>query len=105
MIEHKRGDTFDRLLVVPDSYADGFWVGWEVTSQVRTARGKLIADLTPTWQDPAAETRVLRLFQLDTAEWPVGEQEIDVQFERESDGTKQSTVTLKVNVVQDVTQP
>lgn len=104
-ITHKRGDTFDRLLLIPADFADGYWVGWVVTSQARTPRGKLIADLTPTWAAPAGDTRILRLFNTSTQLWPIGAQEIDVQFKRTSDATIRSTVTMALNVVHDVTQP
>ena len=104
-IEHKRGDTFDRLLVLPAEFVDGYWLGWTVTAQLRTARGKLISDFVTSWANPAATTRILRLFLDDTQDWPLGDQEFDVQFVRDSDGFKRSTVTQIVTVVRDVTQP
>ncbi len=104
-IEHKRGDTFDRLLVMPAEFVDGYWLGWTVAAQIRTARGKLISDLITSWADPAADTRTLRLFHADTEEWPLGAHELDVQFTRTSDGTIRSTETLIVTVLRDVTQP
>jgi hypothetical protein len=104
-VQFKRGDTFEFLLTVPTDYVDGFWLEWDVTSQIRTPRGKLIADLTATWEDPAEDTRVLRLFYAETTGWPVGLQEVDVQFTKTSDDTVRSTQTLIVDVVKDVTQP
>ena len=104
-IPHKRGDTFDQLLLVPEVFADGYWIGWSVTSQIRTARGKLIGDLVVSWADPAETTRILRLFSDDTTRWPVGDLEVDVQFVRDSDGLKRSTETVVVSVLRDVTQP
>lgn len=104
-IQHKRGDTFDRLLVMPADFVDGYWLGWTVTAQIRTARGKLISDFVASWAAPAATTRTLRLFVADTQEWPLGDLEVDVQFVRTSDGTKRSTETLIVAVLRDVTQP
>lgn len=104
-VKFKRGDTFNFLLTVPTDYVDGFWLGWVVTSQIRTARGKLIDDLTATWEDPAEDTRVLRLFNAETTAWPVGQQEVDVQFTKTSDSTVRSTQTLLVEVVKDITQP
>lgn len=104
-IEHKRGDTFDRLLVIPADYVDGYWIGWTVTAQIRTPRGKFISDFVTSWADPAATTRTVRLFDASTQDWPLGDQEIDVQFVRDSDGTIRSTVTLLVSVLRDVTQP
>jgi hypothetical protein len=106
-IEHKRGDTFDRLLVMPAEFVDGYWLGWTVTAQLRTVRGKLISDFVTSWADPAATTRILRLFLADseTQAWPLGDQEFDAQFVRISDGWKRSTVTQIVTVLRDVTQP
>lgn len=106
-IEHKRGDTFDRLLVMPAELVDGYWIGWTVTAQLRTPRGKLISDFVTSWADPAATTRILRLFADDTQTqaWPLGDQEVDVEFTRVSDGTVRSTVTQVVTVLRDVTQP
>ena len=102
-IQHKRGDTFDHLLLLPDSFADGFFVGWAVASQVRTTRGKLVADLAVSWADPAADTRVLQLLGADTTTWPVGTLEFDVQFTR-SDGVVRSTETVLLEVLRDQTQ-
>ena len=103
-MEHKRGDTFDRVLLIPEAtFADGYFLLWDVESQIRTARGKLVADLTASWADPAADTRFLRLFAAATTDWPLGDHELDVQFTR-PDGFIQSTETITVQVVRDVTQ-
>lgn len=102
---HKRGDTFDRLLLIPAAtFADGYFLLWNVASQLRTARGKLIATLTATWADPAADTRTLRLFAENTELWPLGALEPDAQFTRQSDDFVLSTETLTVQVLKDVTQ-
>lgn len=105
LIQVKRGDTFDFLVAVPESYADGYWTGWTVASQIRDTRGRLIADLTATWQDPEEDTRVLRLFQSETAAWPIGTHELDIQFTHTANETVISTVTQPVEVLRDVTQP
>jgi hypothetical protein len=105
-IRHKRGDTFLWLFVLPEGeYPDGFFNGWEVAAQIRTAktRGKLIADLEPSWGDPAETTRILRLFAADTRLWPLGEHEMDVQFTRTDDETVRSTRTIVVEIVKDIT--
>jgi hypothetical protein len=103
-IQHKRGDTFDRVLLIPEStFADGYFLLWDVASQIRTARGKFVADLTATWADPAADTRFLRLFYEPTTAWPLGDLELDVQLTRQSDGFIQSTETITVQVLRDVT--
>ena len=105
-IQHKRGDTFDQVLLIPEAtFADGFFVGWTVASQIRTNRGKPVDTLTTSWADPAAATRFLRLFKQGTSLWPLGTLEVDVQFTRTSDGFVQSTETIFVEVLRDVTQP
>lgn len=102
----KRGDTFDQLLLIPEAtFEDGYFLGWTVTSQLRrqTAGNPLIADLVTSWADVAAETRFLRLTNTNTTGWPIGVQELDVQFE-DTDGFVQSTETILVDVIKDVTR-
>lgn len=102
-IKFKRGDTFDRILLIPEAtFPDGHFLGWTVTSQIRTSTGRLIGDLTATWADPAADTRFLRLFNNDTTKWPLGTHEVDAQFVSPTDFVL-STETLLVNVLRDVT--
>jgi hypothetical protein len=104
-IDHKRGDTFDRILLIPEAtFVDGYFLLWTVASQIRTVRGKLVDVLTTSWADPAADTRFLRLLHESTALWPLGTLELDVQFTRTADGFVQSTETLLVNVLRDVTR-
>lgn len=103
-IRHKRGDTFDWLLLMPETdFADGYFIGWTVAAQLRKATGRLISELITTWADPEEETRVLRLFADQTKGWPVGVHEIDVQFTRASDGLIRSTETISAEIVKDVT--
>jgi hypothetical protein len=114
-MEHKRGDTFDYVATIPDTFADGYFVGWDVTAQIRKAAsgplaqlsapvdGELVAQLDVTWTD-AATTRQLRLLKVDTKAWPVGPLEFDVQFRRADDGYTLSTATEKLVVIKDVTQ-
>ena len=102
-IKFKRGDTFDRILLIPEAtFADGYFLGWTVTSQIRTSTGRLIGELTPTWADPAADTRFLQLVNEDTTKWPIGTHEVDAQFVSPT-GYILSTETLLVNVLRDVT--
>jgi hypothetical protein len=104
MSAHKRGDSFDRLINIPSAFADGYFVGWTVSAQVRTAQyGAAIDDLVCTWIDPV-KTRILSIKRLDTKLWPIGLAEMDVQFTRDSDGYTTSTSTLQFEVVRDVTQ-
>lgn len=103
-MEHKRGDTFDYLADIPDSYQDGFFAGWEVKAQVRDPRsGALVADLDVSWVEPQ-NTRALKLLKLETRSWPVGKLEFDIQFRRPQDGYTLSTSTVVFTVVKDVTQ-
>jgi len=104
MITHKRGDTFEHLAAIPSTFADGYFVGWTVTAQVRTAKyGALLADLTCSWADPLT-TRIISVKELDTSNWEVGPAEMDIQFVRTSDGTTISTNTVQISVLKDITR-
>lgn len=103
--EHKRGDSFDILVTIPARFADGYFVGHTVASQIRQtgAEGAKVADLTCAWVD-ALTTRALRLQCLDTSAWPVGAAQFDVQFTRTSDGFVLSSTTAPIFIVPDVTR-
>lgn len=102
-IEHKRSDSLDYLAVLPESFPDGYFVGWTITSQIRSARYyALIADLSCAWVDPVT-TRSINVRFTDTTTWPVGPAVLDVRFIRTSDGTTISTDTVDINIVHDVT--
>lgn len=103
MANHKRGDSFHRLASIPESFADGYFLGWTVSSQIRTKPGKLVAELTCEWVDPAT-TRTLSLKALDTKAWAVGAVEMDIQFTRSSDGFVLSTSTISFEIVKDITR-
>lgn len=105
MLIHKRGDTFDYTAVIPSSFADGYFVGWTVTSQVRTDfQQNLLADIDCTWIDPVT-TRTLSLKKMSTSNWTIGDADMDIQFVRNSDGYTLSTGTIAIQVVRDITQP
>ena len=101
----KQGDSFERLLPIPDSFVDGYFTDWVASSQLRsTEDGSVIAEFDVAWADPVT-TRVLRLTEIDTTLWPLGTAEFDVQFKRVSDGFVLSTSTAKLKVTKDVTSP
>jgi hypothetical protein len=103
-IAHKRGDTFEWILVLPENdYPDGFFVGWVTSCQIRSTSGRLIAELETSWAAPVEDTRSLRLFFEDTTGWKLGDHEADVQFTRTSDGFVKSTETFVVKIVKDIT--
>lgn len=99
---HKRGDSFDRVGEMPAFFPDGYFVGWTVASQIRTAEGVKVADMECAWLDDVT-TRNLRLTKIDTKAWPLGEAKIDVQFKRTSDGFTFSSGTETLWIVGDVT--
>jgi len=103
-LEHKRGDSLSLMGEIPESYEDGFFVGWAVSSQIRTAQYySLVDNLTVEWVDPLTSREFL-LTKTDTSAWPVGNCVIDVQFVRE-DGFTKSTDTMQITVIRDVTYP
>ena len=102
-LTHKRGDSFDLLVSIPTRFADGYFAGHEMRSQVRTADGVKLADLGCAWLDDAT-TRTLRLTCLDTANWVVGTAKFDVQFKRTADNFVLSSTTAALYIVEDVTR-
>lgn len=103
-MEHKRGDSFDYVTTIPDTFPDGHFADWTVAAQVRDmSKGTLIAQLDVSWLDPVA-TRQLRLLKIDTRAWPVVPLAFDVQFTRPSDNFVVSSVTETFTVIKDVTQ-
>lgn len=104
MIKHTRGDTFDYIANIPDTFADGFFVGWEVSCHIRSTQSdRVIGMPAATWGDPST-TRTLHLLLLDTTSWPLGQAEFDVQFRRLSDGYRLSTKIVYLDIIKDVTQ-
>ena len=101
---HKRGDSLSYLGDIPEDYADGFFVGWTYSAQIRTAQYyKLIDDLVVSWVNPVT-TRSFVVSKIDTTAWPVGPAVMDVQFVR-NDGYTKSTATIEINIIHDVTYP
>lgn len=100
----KRGDTFERILALPDDIADGYFVGWNIDSEVRKESGGLVDTLVATWLDEPTR-KTIKLFKLDTSGWPTGRLFFDVQFTRISDDYVRSTETVTLNVVRDQTIP
>lgn len=102
---HKRGDSFDILVTIPARFADGYFVGYTVTSQIRQmgADGAKVADLTCTWVD-ALTTRALRLQCINTSTWPPGPAQFDVQFKRTADNFVLSSTTAQIAILPDVTR-
>ena len=103
-MNHKQGDSFDYLANIPADFTNGYFVGWTPTAQVRTTFGRLLSELDVSWVDPVT-TRTIRLKKIDTATWPLGNAEFDVQFKRISDGYVLSTSTIALTVSKDVTKP
>lgn len=100
----KRGDSFEYLATIPSDYPNGYFVGWTVASQIRTAKYQdLVADLVCSWVD-AVTTRTLKVSKIVTTDWPIGNAEMDVQFVRTSDQTTISTDTIEINIVKDITR-
>jgi len=97
-----QGGTFQVLARIPDDYADGFFAGYTVESQLRTVKGGLIADLNPEWVDPGL-TRVLRLKVVDTSSWPLGSGVFDIRFTSPT-GERIFTSREALLIVQGVTQ-
>lgn len=102
-MEHKRGDSFDYYIDIPEDFEDGYFIGWVVSAQLRDQNtAALIATLDTSWADPLS-TRRLNLQKINTRSWPVTAAEFDVQFVRASDGFTTSSNTVDVEIIKDVT--
>lgn len=53
---HKQGDSFTRLLAIPAEFADGYFTGWTVKSQVRTEAGDLLSDCASSVTVPSLKS-------------------------------------------------
>ncbi len=97
----KQGDTFAFYLDLNDDETPVTGAVAKLKSQVRSkANGNLIAELTIT-EEVSTPGRYLFAFA-DTQSWPIGIQEVDVQYE-DGDITS-SSETLDIKVVKDVTR-
>lgn len=103
---HIRGDTFDRsgpVTVTQDGVVLTDLTGWTGKCQIRTAGGALIAEPVFTWLNAA--TGLCRLNvpnTTGTADWPLGEAKMDIQFTAPS-GDIVSTLVARIDVLEDAT--
>lgn len=103
-ITWKRGDSFEAECTYKDE--DDVAVdldGITITSQFRLPRGVLISDADVEIASPTT-SGVFRVVVEDTADWPTGILEWDVEY-RLFGGSVISTDTILINVVRDVTRP
>lgn len=102
--QHKRGDTFDLSgpVQVTDSGAEvSDFTGWGIACQLRRPDGVLVATLQASWLNPIA--RLMRVRATNTAAWPLGMVEMDVQLTTPT-GDVVSTPTERFEVVREVTR-
>lgn len=103
-MKHKRGDTFNYIVTLPESLPDGYFFGYVPTCQIRDLQDALIADVDTAWIDPVT-TRNVSLHVASTQTWPIGTAVFDIQFKRASDNDIRSTWTRRLSIVADVTRP
>ncbi len=105
-MQFKRTDTFDLSGPVsingPDGEAISDLTGWTGRSEIRTVRGRLIAELNFAWLD--ASQRLCRIWSDDTSNWDVGKAETDIQFTSPT-GQRISTRKTEINIYSGVTVP
>ena len=97
----KQGDTFAFYLDLNDDETPVTGAAAKLKSQVRAkSNGNLIAELTIT-EEVSTPGRYL-FKSTDTQTWPIGIQEVDIQYEDGDIVT--SSETLDIKVVKDVTR-
>jgi hypothetical protein len=103
-MKFKRGDTFAFAGSVTNK-VNGVdtsdFTGWTARSQVRTAKGRLIEELTVAWAD--ASRGLITITAGDTTGWPIENVQIDVEFTSPT-GETLSTETKVITVVQEITR-
>lgn len=104
-MDHKRGDTFNYVAAIPLTKPDGYFVEFVPSCQIRRKNGTPLATIAASWVDPDT-TRVIHLkCEADVTElWPLGPAKMDIQLTRVSDNYVQSTTTIEVNIVEDITR-
>jgi len=103
-MEHKRGATFDYVVILPDWLESGTFVGFVPTCQLRDFAGRLIAAVPVEWIDPLT-TMSLALQVEDTSNWRIGPAVFDISLRREDPVAVIPTSTLLFNIVEKVTRP
>lgn len=102
-ITHQRGDTFAQQVALTLSDVAVSIAGWTIASQLRTAAGVLVQQLTVGTRNDAGGTVQLTATAAQTAAWPLGELGWDVQFV-DAAGNTRSTQRLTVRCVRDITR-
>jgi len=104
-MEHKRGDTFDYIAAIPLTKPDGYFEGFVPTCQIRTLKGAVLAEVETAWVDPALTRLITLKCDADVTEtWKIGPAKMDIQFRRASDNYVQSTTTIELEIVEDITR-
>lgn len=100
--DHKRGDTFGRLVTVLFGGQPVDLSAATVTSQVRTPDGTLVDDLTVDMLD-AAQGQV-EIYKLDTTAWPLSDSIIPLLCDvKVVQVDTNRTTTFEIHVVPQVT--
>lgn len=104
-MEHKRGDTFDYIAAIPLTKPDGYFAGFTLACQIRNLRGLVIAEVQAEWIDPVTTRLISLKCDADVTElWKPGPARMDIQFTRTADNYVQSTTTIDIEVVEDITR-
>jgi hypothetical protein len=101
IIEHKRGDTFEAIVVLALNSVPQNLTGWTIQSQIR-GTNSFVATLNFNAINLSTGTFSLTAAASTTATWPVGTHSMDIQI-TDSSGFVISTETIVFRVLQDVT--
>ncbi len=103
-MEHKRGATFDYVVILPEWLEPGTFLGFVPTCQLRDFAGRLIEQISIEWIDPLT-TMSLALQVVDTSTWRLGPAVFDISLRREDPLAIVPTSTLLFHIVEKVTRP
>ncbi len=98
-----QGDSFGFVGRIPATFADGYFLGWDMKCQVRNANDSLVAELLVAWVDPV-ETRLFEITDTaGTSAWPVGDLFFDLRMVSPS-GTIKRTPKMIIQCEKGVTR-
>lgn len=97
MITHKRGDSFEYLIVV-EGATNEFFNSWDVTCTVKSDMGHVL-DTINCVRLIEGDTYSILVKKIDTTKWRFGQHFIDIKFTRPSDGYVITSNSIRLDVV------
>jgi len=102
-ITHKRGDTFEAVVVATLNGAPLDITGWTIRAQLRDLKNVVVKDFGVTVLNAPAGQFTLNATAAETALWHLASYLCDIELV-DLNGFVQSSDTFSVRVIRDITQ-